>query len=538
MQLSTKRSKSWRIIAKFRKQRSAASLTLGLIAASLYSWKNSGAKEECCLDAVETQCYREVIDVLGSFVGVYPVNDEELQHRENSVCLESIQGKVLSKYERDGANIRWTDSNGIDTWRLEYDSQGKVTKHRGYRSNGSLAEIRQYSANFSVLDRFDRLGQPIRSKPDQASQEITRWMYLRDTQGRIIREEYFADEFGNRTTNEIGAYGRAFVLAENGVQVEETYIDQHGELTSDRFGSTLARNIYNSQGDQIAIEQHGALMGNKDLKIWTLTQEFDHFGNVMRGVLTVNKHNHSKSLVWCQDVRIRRNTHGRETSRSCFHNNEPSEFPNSNCHSTSYEYDSRGNNTRADCRNEKGQLTNEVNGIAYNLAWYNWQNQIVQFLTFDADSQRKAGKPFTNLINSRNANSYRVENIYDDEGDLVRINYFDINNDPARPTASHPSSIVYEYNKGLKISEAYFGREGEPVNIAHVHKKVLQYDELGNESLVATFDQENKPAVVKGSSRVEREWNQNRQEVRTCAVSSKDLLGKQTFMLCEDREFD
>ena len=354
-----------------------------------------------------------------------------------NVCFE-VQPEDGATVEVRQISFRRAPYNDVHTF---YDSRLRKVRDEYYgtdgepilRKGGWFACDYSYDRHDNVVSirYYDREGQPTMVSGGYAEQ---RREY--DARDRIIREEYL-DRDG------------ALVVCKLGYAANEREYDGAGNATVQRY--------YGTDGQPMLIRGGYA----------EVRREFDRKGQVVREqYFGVNG----------EPIAVPEGYWGLERS-----------------------YDAAGNVTMRRYVGADGAPILLDEGYAEVRRVYDGQHQVVREAYFDA-----LGAPV--LVDGGYASNERE---YDDAGNITVQRYYGLDGSPVITDAGYARIDMEYDELGRVVRKSYFGADGEPIAMKRGQcGEVIGYDEAGNVSLCRYLDAEGKPMLTdKGYAEVRTQYN-------------------------------
>ena len=387
--------------------------------------------------------------------------DEQLQPAfdENHVCLLRAEydprGNItkIAFYDADGNKLIKSNEN-VAGWNIVYDDLGNEVERSFFDEKNALCEI--IGGYAKRTSSFDTNGHVKTERYYNASGSLT-------SVNGIAGTDYVCDERGNIVVNKpISTSGS---LAAGKVEthykydkydncVEESYFD-NGKAADCTDGYHKATYSYNSRNQIIEIcyyDKNAQLTNISSEKIAMLRNEYDNRGNRV------------KMLYYGADAKP---AVGREGWAS-----------------STYEYDAYGNITKQSFFGIDGKPTDPKTMVPVGICEYDKHNNMI-FLA----AQDGAG----NYIINPNTGWAILRMEYNNRSKRTSEAYFDEHDKPMNQKDGCHKTIYKYDGSGKKIEETYYGPDDKPALVNGVHQEKYTYDENGNLTMYAVFNQSGKP---------------------------------------------
>lgn len=344
-------------------------------------------------------------------------------------CYESDPAKMLADYNTDA-------HSNISRFEYEYTPEGYIKK-----------------VTFCA-DTTGRLAQ---------DNGVYGFEYVLDTKGRVI-ETYFLDAQGECRLNSEGLYCRKFTYDEQDDFVEWKNYGRNEILTanaegithavSDYDGHNLIRgSFYDEKGDPVYVESYGAA---------SQVRHLDHRGKLILGELLDEQGQPMYAGDYCT-MAFTYDHNGFRESRT-YLNAEGKAVVDTAVNYATVQWinDQNGNPIETTFYDADGNLIDNAFGYARETIEYDENGKEIKNSYFLAD-----GKP----ADYRGYGYSTKITAYDERGRETSTGYFGMENDPveiAGPADGygyHKLETVYDYGAFTKITQTYYGADGEPVNV-------------------------------------------------------------------------
>lgn len=543
---------------------------------------------------VKIEYYADFVDRWGVSEGIIPLDKDQVSHRHHSYKFEYTR---IPLGEEDAYS-----------WRLKrvsiVNSKGVISDHVPHNhiffypiqeyiyTDGYLTDVinrdiyKRVTVRYSIKDDHDykiaclidmegadkRQGSAYADasttslfsdlSTSVSKSKIKRLHYTRNEDGYIVKVTYHANDGDDLRETAIGdnnnIYGKVFDLDSLGRVVKVSYINNEGNLMTDKLGVGHVRYTYSLLGEPLSVEYLDRYynLTENELKFAGIYSEFDSYGNITqqwnvgidgnpcfdnkniyrrimtyddKGFMTETRYyDFEGNLSYCSEYyaiqRCRYDSKGRPIEESHYGADGNPCYTKYNYSILRQKYDSK------DCKIE--QCVYDTNGIpcveTLNGAHifkikYNKDNYVIEYSVHDTDKRAfisplygihrqvneydgyhrlisstsfdSEGEP---CINTKESISKAVYS-YDVRGNLTRIECFD--SEGNRAVCQNGFAIIEsEYdNYGNLLSEAYYGVDEEPVYI-DMHSSV-KFDYYPNGKI-----KESRYYDEKGELTLHKDW--------------------------------
>ncbi len=320
-----------------------------------------------------------------------------------------------------------------------------------------------------------------------------------DEHGNLI-EQWFEDEQG-RPVRCKNAFARVRVVPdEHGNRAEVSYADEDGRPTRNRDGIAGFKARYDDQDHMVEVryfdEQGRPVRNNKGYA--GMAAKFDGRGKRIeeayldeQGGLTQNQEGSARSTFGYDD-------RGNKVEESYFDPAGHLTRDKNGCARWTAEYDDGGNRIAVHYWDGHGRPTLHRDGYAGYTARFDERGNRTSTAYLNAD-----GKP------TRCKDGYaRFESKYDARGDFIEVAYFDEAGKPILKRGGFARQEIHRDARGNVREFAHYGRRGEPVYVGGAFRTTAEYDERGNRTEEAYWDEFGKPtALQRGYIRVRMKYD-------------------------------
>lgn len=435
--------------------------------------------------------YADYVDVYGLPQGVCKLTDEQKNHRQHTFKFEyrripfgepnAYSWRLYSvAYVNSADRLQEYESVLADRFALQTYSYNQKTGKLSFVENYNHYKMLQCRYIYSKRDDMDAcivdieggskdrtlgfstISSTSRTAEDDKSSNITRFIFLRDSLGHIIRKTFHSnnDYILDRsiTSDYDGVYGQSYKLDSIGRIVEIQFLNK--EMNSFQTSGGFSRVLF--EYDKFS-NYKSCTYFNQDSSLtqspngWAKFVDIpDKYGNCIEERtydtdLKLWKHEGAEIKKWTYDE------HGFELSMSLF--------------------DSMGQRCMNDHQYSLYKRVNNHNGEAIEIRYFDAHNKPT--MAYDEYSI--------------------LRNDYDDFGNQISEYHYDINDSPCYCKEGY-SSAQYSYDEShLPVEETYFGIDGKPCFREGGYSKVINtWDDQYQLIEERFFGVDGKPCLKEG----------------------------------------
>lgn len=519
----------------------------------------------------KVEYYADWVDCNGIAQGIIPLDDEQVNHRYYSYKFESsrvpfgekgfyswrlkrvsiVNSKgVISDYIPDNHDFfypiqEYLYTDGYVTEIINRDNYNRVVmrysisddynNHTACLYDLAGKDVRQESSYLSASTTAMNIG----NNTDNKS-KIKRFHYTRNEQGYITKVTYHANDDDNLEESAIGdnnnIYGKIYELDSLGRIIKMSYINNEGNLMTDKFGVGHIKFNYASFGGEETIEYLGndEKLAYNEQKYAKLISRLDTFGNpieqwyegsdgepcfnykkIYRQIITFDDNgfliemkflDFDGNLAYCSDnyaiQRGKYDAKGRAIERSHFDINDKPCYIKDNYSISKMKYNSNNCIVEHRCYDISGKpCVNKDNGIHMIQGEYDGDNYEISRKYYDIN---------LNLSISPIHHCAILKITYDNYHNVAKIECFD---EKGAPCFSNElfSSYTKEYDsRGNLIKEEYFDTQGKPCISKNGYASIeFKYDNYGNIIEENFWGTDKKPIYVNMYTSVQCDYYPN-----------------------------
>ena len=386
--------------------------------------------------------------------------------------------RVEAKYDRSGnaTEISWFDTEG----KLTQNASGIARLENTYDERNKLVEFRQFAAS----------GQPLGALQDNGLRDAPVVRYQYDNRGNRIKRMVFSGD-GKPTKDHRGVHAELMKYDHRGLQIEIQFLDQNEQLAVHVDGYARKSYLYDSQGNVIE-ERFFGLNGKPIippiLNAATVKSEFDRNGNMTsvarfgedgKPILDQNGNHEIRSTFdqWGRLVETRffgvqkkptlnnfgfagyrhkYDSKGNITEIVWFGVQDELVEGESKYAIRRNQYDDRGNLVEGRFFDRNDQLVKNNFGFASFVSEYNERGLETRHCVFDESGKPTVGKPY--LYHCR-------ESGYNERGDHVLDRYYGIDSKLKNNPSGFAELIVHYDDNGNLLRDEYFDQDGSPLTV-------------------------------------------------------------------------
>lgn len=497
--------------------------------------------------------YADYVDVYGVPQGVCKLTEDQKNHRQHSFKFEyrripfgepnAYTWRLHSvAYVNSVDRLQEYESVIADRFALQTYFYNKKTGKLSYVENCNHYRMLQCRYIYSKRDGvdaciidieggskdrtlgFSTISSTSRTAEEDKSSNITRFIYLRDSIGHIIRKTFHSnnDYILDRsiTADNDGVFGQSYKLDSIGRIIEIHFLNREMEPFQTRGGFsyiTFEYDQFSNNKSCTYFNQENCLTQSPNG--WAKFVDIsDKYGNCVEertyGTdLKLWKHEGSEIRRWEYDQR------GFQTAWKFYDdkgNPCMSDYQYSICEE---KYDKNGNNIESRYYDSHGKPVMANDEYSICRMSYDEDGNQTGFALFDVD-----GKPcfvkegYSSAKYSYNESHLPVEqayfgidgkpclrkegyskvfNTWDDQNQLVEERFFGVDGKPCLKEGGL-SIVKYAYDKRGNICEAsYYGTKGEPIMCGNnYHRKRVLFNDMGDVIENSFYDIQDKPCVI------------------------------------------
>lgn len=405
---------------------------------------------------------------------------------------------------------------------------------------------------------------------NESKSKIKRFHYERNENGYITKVTYHANDDDDLQESAIGdnnnIYGKVFRLDSKGRITKVSYINNEGNLVTDKYG--VGSITYNNSPFEIndTIEYLGIddnLVYNEH-KFARMIVKKDKYGNPIEqsheGVDGLPCYDYQNVSTVTADY----DNNGFQKELRCYGTNGKLTYCKENFAIRKFWYDHKGRFVKVSHLDINGQPCYTSDNYHIAKCRYNQNDCIIEQSFYDVKeepcveknsgvhSMRFSYDPYN--YNMR-TDFYGIDmqkvfspilhysslvNVYDDYHNLISTEYFDSDDNPC-VSKDWYHCVNYRFDKRGNLEETIFLDDQKKLcNSKDGYAKTIQkYDEYGNLTLLKWFDSENKSAYIDGASGMEYSYYPNGLLHETRYLGENDSLRLNTNWVAVERfEYD
>lgn len=497
--------------------------------------------------------YADYVDVYGIPQGICKLTDDQKNHRQYSFRFEykripfgepnAYSWRLYSVANVNSLDkLREYESVMVDRFALQIYFYNKKTGKLAYVENydhfGTLQCRYQYSKRDGVeacivdieggsKERtlgFSTISTTSRSAEDDKSSNITRFIFLRDNIGHIIRKTFHSnnDYILDRsiTADFDGVFGQSYKLDSLGRIVEIKLLNKEMQpfqtsggfsritFEYDIFSNIQACSYYNSDNcltpspnGWAKFEDFSDQCGNcieertydTELKLWKHSGaeikkwKYDQNGFQIEWKYCNDKGNPCMSDYQFSIMRIKFDKFGREIERCYYDAHEKPVMAYDDYYRIKMSYDKNDNPTGFAAYDTSNSACYTKDGFSSWRMVYNDSHFPIEETYYGID-----GKPCL-----RKEGYSKVINVWNDQNQLVEEQFFGVDGKPCLKEGGL-SMVKYAYDeRGNKCEESYYGTKGEPIVCeTNFHRKRTIFNDKGDIVEVCFYDIHDKPCMM------------------------------------------
>ena len=425
-------------------------------------------------------------------------------------------------YPQEQSSIRKNEEKHSRIQRYSYDYWGNRISVRNYDDDGNP----QYDENgvFEQKFEYDDFGNRVKFASFDANKEL---ICEKGSHVAYVIMDY--NEQGLEIKKSAYGIDGEPVMAGVGWSAESTEYDDKGRIVKTSFWDKDGKPVgingtdvsevrleYDIDGNVISLSNFDA---NGNLTEWddyaSVKSEYDNKGNLIKDVYFDAQNAHIKEIIFEYDER------GNETKASAYDKDGHLTIYKSGHAIETSDYDEFGNLVKQSFYDTKGALTKDSLGYAVFTCDYNQYGNISRLCLYDENQNKilidegfacksfeydEDGNAIRTVYEGTNGKAIKIKygfsekrSEYDGKGNIIEEKYFDTNGNPVI-TVSGFASLKRKYNKQNKmIEESYYGTTGKPIMTLGGFATLIQkYDDFENLIEDAYFDTKGQLVARKG----------------------------------------
>ena len=497
--------------------------------------------------------YTDYVDVYGVPQGICKLTDEQKSHREHSFRFEyrripfgepnAYSWRLHSvSYVNSVDRLKEYESVIADRFALQIYSYNKATGKLAYVENydhfGTLQCRYQYSKrdgiDACIVDieggseerslGFSSISSTSRTAEDNKSSNITRFIFLRDSLGHIIRKTYHSnnDYILDRsiTADYDGVYGQSYKLDSLGRIIEIMLLNKEMQsfqtsggfsrisFEYDNFSNIKACAYYNSN-NCLTPSPNG----------WAKFEDFsDQYGNCIEErtydtEMKLWKHNGAEIRKWRYDPKgfqieeMFFDDKGHPCLNDYYYAISKSKYNEWGQEIESCSYDAHGKPVMANDEYFCVKMSYDKNGNPTGFAAYDTNNSpcytkdgFSSWQTVYNNSHFPIEETYYGIDGKlclRKEGYSKVINVWNDQNQLVEEQFYGTDGKPCLKEGGL-SIVRYAYDeRGNKCEESYYGTKGEPIVCGNnYHRKRTIFNDRGDVLENSFYDIHDKPCMI------------------------------------------
>lgn len=407
------------------------------------------------------------------------------------------KGNELERWNYNLNKELIANTEGYAGLKAEYDSLGHMVKIVYYGENGEPCETNSGYAGWT--NEYNAMGDCIKQsnfgtdmQPTTSNANICSVVMERDLRGNITKMSYL-DEEGNLTLSNEGIAITEYKYDDNGNEILRQFFDKDNKPTKGYIGFAQKAYTYDDKGHMLS----------------------ERYYDVKNDLVLVDG--------------IAGNNYKRDG-----HGNIIEEFPIGIDQKMAkgrlmvrYAYDDKDNLIEFAVFDAEGKPTTNSNNIHKYTQKFNNRNQCIETCYYNTKGE----------LTSYSNHNYCIERSeFDEKGQVVKVSYFDKNNQPTiyyGDNDGHYSIRTIEYDQyGRTIKNFYFDKNGIPTDPkVMVPEAACDYDKWGNMVYVASCDGKGNLIMnpQTGWSYMKQEYDNKGNVLWTAYFDNKEKR-----MLCKD----
>lgn len=497
--------------------------------------------------------YADYVDVYGIPQGVCKLTEEQKNHRQESLRFEYRripfgEPNAYSWRLYSVANVNSCDQLReyigilVDRFALQIYYYNKETGKLSYVENYDHYEMLQCRYQYSKRDGvdacivdieggskdrtlgFSRVSSTSRTTEENKSSNITRFIFLRDSVGHIIRKTFHSnnDYILDRsiTADYDGVFGHLYKLDSIGRIVEVLFLNKEmepfqtsGGFTRIKFEYDIFSNLkscayYNADNNltqspngwakfEDISDSYGNCIEERtfgtDLKLWKhegveiRKWKYNHKGFQIEELFFDDKGNLCLNDYHYAISKSNYNELGQELECRSYDTQGKPVMANGEYHIVKMTYDKNGNPTGCSVYDISGSPCYTKDGFSSWRTVYNDSHYPIEETYFGID-----GKPCL-----QKEGYSKVVNIWDDQNHLIEEQFFGVDGKPCLKEGGL-SVVKYAYDeRGNKCEESYYGADGRPcLCLTDYHLKRTKWNDRGDVMEETFYDIDGKPCKI------------------------------------------
>ena len=496
--------------------------------------------------------YADYVDVYGIPQGVCKLTEEQKKHRQESLRFEyrripfgepnAYSWRLYSVANVNSLDrLREYERTFADRYALQTYSYNKTTGKLSYVENYNHYEMLQCRYQYSKRDGvdacivdieggsqdrslgFSTFSTTSRSAEEDKSSNITRYIFLRDSLGRIIRKTFHSnnDYILDRsiTADNDGVYGQSYKLDSIGRIIEIqllnkemnpfqtsggfsrivfeydvfsnhkscAYFNIDNNLTQSPNGWAKYESVSDNYGNYIEERDYGT-----DLRLWKFEgAEIRKWKYDQNGFQTEWRYYDAKGNPCMSDyqfsvMKTKYDKYGQDIETCYYDSHGKPVMAYDQYAQLKMEYDDNGNRISFSAYGVDGSPCYVKEGYSKALNVYDDSHNPIEQSYFGSD-----GKPCL-----RKDGYSKVVNTWNDQNQLLEERFFGVDGKPCLKEGGL-SIVKYAYDeRGNKCEESYYGTKGEPILcVTGYYKKRTVFNDKGDVLENSFYDIQDKPCV-------------------------------------------
>jgi len=437
---------------------------------------------------------------------------------EGDVKYEAVYDAL--GYLQERSRIRKNEKKRSLVGRYSYDSWGNHVSFRNYDDDGNPQYV---EGVFEQKYEYDDFGNRVKFASFDANKEL---ICEKGSHIAYVIMDY--NEQGLEIKKSAYGIDGEPVMAGVGWSAESTEYDDKGRIVKTSFWDKDGKPVgingtdvsevrleYDIDGNVISLSNFDA---NGNLTEWddyaSVKSEYDNKGNLIKDVYFDAQNAHIKEIIFEYDER------GNETKASAYDKDGHLTIYKSGHAVEISDYDEFGNLVKKRYYDTKGALTKDSLGYAVAMYDYNQYGNVSRMCFYDENQNKilidegfacksfeydEDGNAIRTVYEGTNGKSIKIKygysekrSEYDRKGNIIEEKYFDTNGNPVI-TVNGFASAKMKYNKQNKLTEvSYYGTTGKPVmNRSGFATVIYKFDDFGNMIEEAYFDTKGRLVALK-----------------------------------------
>ena len=479
--------------------------------------------------------------------GLYPLTREQVSTTNSCYRLTTHRGKVIRLETVNSLGVvmeplntttttdypileyEYNESTGQLIAVVQKDATGKEVSRKELTANPATWEIGiEFHSPGNNLDAHalsaDMSATVIGDRSNLAKSEITRQRNTYDEDGRLIRTLYQRDNLGTPACDMGGVYGKLFTYNEEGLITRISNLDASGQVYNCKYGWAYETLVYDEMGNEIHAQYYDA-QGNpaRGKQGYSASAaEYDAAGNMVlwkcmdeTGALC-----HNSNGIAMQKIQYDAN--GFLLSVKDYDAQGAPTYDTAGIHEFRYQYDAQGRVCGMSYFGIEGQsVYSPVNSCASFQCLLDAQGRVLEYWLYDAQGS---------LTCQRELGIYGTRNTYDENGNLILLEYLDAEGQLALCRGGYAFSVFHVDAAGQLLREECRDTDGNLIcGSGNVAIAEYTYDTFGNVIQTSIFDENGMPCYHSGGY-----------STVSCVYEDGNLVSESYFdtngqpMLCND----